>query len=183
MQVSATGNEPRETSGSAWTTDIAKGAVMAGTIAPDGGWIGRTVYDRQGEKVGKITDVYYDDRTGRPEWLTVSTGWFGTKEQVVPIAGSAADGDDIRVRYDADLIREAPAVEAGDAHLSVEEERRLYEHYGFDPDAANAALIYGDQERADEGYDFSGWSIESAPSGEAGGRRLRRGQWADPQRR
>lgn len=117
-------------------------------------WIGRTVYDRQGDKVGDITDVYYDDRTGRPEWMTVSTGWFGTKEQFVPIAGSTAHGEDIRVEFDTELIKDAPGIDADDAHLSEEEERRLYSHYGFNADATDVEDMYAGRSRADEGYEY-----------------------------
>lgn len=117
-------------------------------------WIGRTVYDRQGDKIGDITDIYYDDRTGRPEWMTVATGWFGTKEQFVPISGSAAHGDDIRVEFDKELIKDAPAMDSDDAHLSETEEQRLYRHYGFNAEATDADTVYGGRTRADEGYDY-----------------------------
>ena len=43
------------------------------------GWIGRDAYDADGDKVGEITDIYYDDVTGRPEWVAVKTGLFGMK--------------------------------------------------------------------------------------------------------
>ena len=117
-------------------------------------WIGRTVFDRNGDKVGDITDIYYDDRTGRPEWMTVATGWFGSKEQFVPISGSAAQGSDIRVDYDTDLIKHAPSVDGGEPHLSEAEERRLYSHYGFNADGTDEATLYGERSRADEGYEY-----------------------------
>lgn len=127
---------------------------MADTNRTHSDWIGRTVYDRQGDKIGDITDIYYDDRTGRPEWMTVSTGWFGTKEQFVPISGSAAHGEDIRVEFDKELIKHAPAMGSDDAHLSETEERRLYSHYGFQADATDTDTMYGGRARADEGYDY-----------------------------
>ena len=52
------------------------------------GWIGRDAYDANGDKVGEITDIYYDDVTGRPEWVAVKTGLFGMKRTFVPIHGS-----------------------------------------------------------------------------------------------
>ena len=52
------------------------------------GWIGRDAYDADGDKVGEITDIYYDDATGRPEWVAVKTGLFGMKRTFVPIHGS-----------------------------------------------------------------------------------------------
>ena len=53
------------------------------------GWIGRDAYDADGDKIGEITDIYYDDETGRPEWVAVKTGLFGTKHSFVPIHGSS----------------------------------------------------------------------------------------------
>jgi uncharacterized protein (TIGR02271 family) len=130
-------------------------------------WIGRTVYDRQGDKIGDITDIYYDDRTGRPEWMTVSAGWFGTKERFIPISGSSAHGDDIRVDFDKDLVTDAPGIDADDAHISEAEERRLYGHYGFNADAADADTTYGGRTRADEGYEYYD-RRETADSGRTG---------------
>lgn len=127
---------------------------MADETRTHANWIGRTVYDRGGDKIGDITDIYYDDRTGRPEWMTVSTGWFGTKEQFIPISGTAAHGDDLRVEFDKDLIKDAPAVDADDAHLSPAEERRLYSHYGFDAETHDVDTMYAGRDRADEGYTY-----------------------------
>ena len=48
---------------------------------------GATAYDRDGDKIGKIGEVYYDDDTDQPKWITVNTGLFGTNESFVPRAG------------------------------------------------------------------------------------------------
>ena len=45
-----------------------------------------------GEKIGKITEIYEDPQTGKPEWATVSSGLFGTKTNFVPLAGASPDG-------------------------------------------------------------------------------------------
>ena len=47
--------------------------------------IGHDVYDESGEKIGSASEVYLDDETGQPEWATVRTGLFGTKESFVPL--------------------------------------------------------------------------------------------------
>ncbi len=115
-------------------------------------WIGRTVYGANGDKIGDVSAVYADDVTGRPDWMTVSTGWFGSAEQFVPIAGTSAHGDDLTIAFDEDTVKGAPSVE-DDAHLSADEERRLYAHYGMDYDAD--PTLETDVERADEGYGYS----------------------------
>ena len=42
-------------------------------------FVGRTAVDSEGSKVGKIGKVYLDEHTGRPLWVTVATGMFGTR--------------------------------------------------------------------------------------------------------
>ena len=33
-----------------------------------------TAHDRDGTRIGPVSGVYYDDHTGRPEWVTVTVG-------------------------------------------------------------------------------------------------------------
>ncbi len=53
--------------------------------------IGSTLYGAGGEKIGNVGQVFFDDFTGRPEWVTVQTGFFGTKESFVPVAEAQVD--------------------------------------------------------------------------------------------
>jgi len=92
-------------------------------------WRGRTLYDRDGDKIGTIEDVYLDRNSGDPEWVAVKTGMFGSNMSFVPIRDASAEGDDVRVSHEKDLVKDAPNVDA-DGQLSPEEERRLYQHYG-----------------------------------------------------
>ncbi|MET9856955.1 PRC and DUF2382 domain-containing protein [Streptomyces sp. NPDC006450] len=89
-----------------------------------------TAFDADGEKIGSIGQVYRDDSTGRPEWVTVKTGWFGMKESFVPLAGARSDGRALHVPHLKAVVKDAPRVEA-DQHLDAGEERRLYLHYGL----------------------------------------------------
>jgi PRC-barrel domain len=41
--------------------------------------IGLTATDADGDKIGQVGQVYLDEGTGKPEWVTVSTGMFGTR--------------------------------------------------------------------------------------------------------
>ena len=61
--------------------------------------IGKTVYSGEGEKIGKVGQVFLDDQTGQPEFLTVNTGLFGTSESFVPVEGASINGDDVSVPY------------------------------------------------------------------------------------
>jgi uncharacterized protein (TIGR02271 family) len=109
--------------------------------------IGATAYDRDGDKIGKIGHVYYDDDTDQPKWVTVNTGFLGTSENFVPLAGAEISGDgNVTVGYDKATIKDAPHI-AEEGHLSPEDEQRLYRHYDLD---------YGDTDRVattgDSGY-------------------------------
>jgi uncharacterized protein (TIGR02271 family) len=93
-------------------------------------WIGRNAIDSSGDKIGKITEIYLDDQTGQPEWLTAKTGLFGTRSSFVPLAGAAPTGDDVQVQYTKDQVKDAPNVDE-DGHISEAEEAELYRHYGI----------------------------------------------------
>ena len=98
----------------------------------------RTALDCNYSKIGTIADVYVDNATGRPDWLAIKTGLFGTKLSFAPLTGAHVYGDDVVVRYDASLVKDAPKVEA-DGQLTADEEWDLYRHYGidFDPMTGN----------------------------------------------
>ena len=93
-------------------------------------WHRRDLIDRDGDKIGSIGDVYLDEQTGQPEWLTVKTGLFGMRESFVPTAKARAEGDTVRVPYTKSHVKDAPNVDA-DGALSTDEESRLYRHYGL----------------------------------------------------
>jgi uncharacterized protein (TIGR02271 family) len=92
-------------------------------------WKGQKVVGNDGEKLGTIDDIYLDEQTGRPEWLAIRTGLFGSKVSFVPLAEAQRRDDDIHVPYAKDLVKDAPNAEA-DGALSQDEEARLYAHYG-----------------------------------------------------
>src|SRR3954466_14413858 len=91
--------------------------------------IGKDVYDQSGEKIGSAAEVYLDDETGQPEWVTVRTGLFGTKESFVPIRDADLTDDGLRVPVSKSRVKDAPKVDA-DGHLSPQEEEELYRYYG-----------------------------------------------------
>jgi uncharacterized protein (TIGR02271 family) len=141
--------------------------------------IGSTAYDRDGDKLGKVGQVYYDDDTDQPRWITVNTGLFGTHESFVPVEGMDASGDRVTVAYDKATVKDAPNI-AEDGHLSPQEEERLYQHYGMNygtgttGDAGMATGVagggvdrdrnggYDDRSRGAVGHDTSGPTTDSA---------------------
>jgi uncharacterized protein (TIGR02271 family) len=92
--------------------------------------IGQDVYDESGEKIGSAAEVYLDDETGQPEWVTVRTGLFGTKESFVPIREADLTDDGVRVPVSKTQVKDAPKIDT-DGHLSPQEEQELYRYYGM----------------------------------------------------
>ncbi|RBY92165.1 photosystem reaction center subunit H [Blastococcus sp. TBT05-19] len=92
--------------------------------------IGQDVYDEAGEKIGSASEVYLDDETGQPEWVTVRTGLFGTKESFVPIRNADLTNDGVRVPVTKARVKDAPKIDT-DGHLSPQEEQELYRYYGL----------------------------------------------------
>jgi uncharacterized protein (TIGR02271 family) len=101
---------------------------------------GQDLIDRDGDKIGRIEEIYVDQQTGRPEWALVNTGLFGTRSTFVPLVEAAAEEAALRVPYEQALVKDAPGIEA-EGELSQDEEADLYRHYGLD---------YG-EERSDSG--------------------------------
>ncbi|MFZ2625870.1 MAG: PRC-barrel domain-containing protein [Propionibacterium sp.] len=88
------------------------------------------VVDRDGKKIGGVGQVYLDDKTGHPTWVTVKTGLFGTKENFVPLAHADIGGGRIRVPYPEATVKDAPTIDP-DRHLDADEEADLYKYYGI----------------------------------------------------
>jgi uncharacterized protein (TIGR02271 family) len=93
-------------------------------------WRGRTVIGSDGEKIGKLEEIYHDPASGQPEWALVNSGLFATKSSFVPLAGASTTGGAIQVAYSTEQVKDAPAIEP-DGELSVVEEEGLFAHYGL----------------------------------------------------
>ena len=87
-----------------------------------------TVVGPNDERIGKVGQVYLDDQTQEPNWITVRTGLFGMKEHFVPLDEAQLEGKHITVPYDKAQVLAAPTTEI-DQNLSPSEEDALYNHY------------------------------------------------------
>ena len=132
-------------------------------------WHGRTMVGSDGEKIGKISEIYEDPQTGKPEWATVSSGLFGTKSNFVPLAGASPEGEDVRAQVTKDQVKDAPGVEA-DGELSEQEEQRLFEYYSVPYTTEGSTTAQGQPDtgqrgqtdRGTEGRDVSGPETDEA---------------------
>jgi uncharacterized protein (TIGR02271 family) len=113
---------------------------------------GNDVLDRDGDKIGKLEEIFLDEHTGKPEWALVKTGLFGGRGTFVPLAQATMNGDGLQVPYEKSQVKDAPNIDA-DQQLSQQEETELYSFYG---------LEYGDSEVGGPGQDVSGPNTDSA---------------------
>jgi uncharacterized protein (TIGR02271 family) len=113
---------------------------------------GRTLIDGDGEKIGKIDELYYDAQGGQPEWALVNTGLFGTKKTFVPIRSGSASGEDLKVPVSKEQVKDAPRIDA-DQELSESEERQLFDHYGVPYTTEGSTAAAGSRTSPERGVD------------------------------
>jgi uncharacterized protein YrrD len=68
------------------------------TIINPGALIGAVVTGADGDKLGKIEDVYYDHDTDRPEWAAVKSGLFPSHVSLIPLANARQDSNGVQLR-------------------------------------------------------------------------------------
>jgi uncharacterized protein (TIGR02271 family) len=127
---------------------------------------GGNVVGADGQKIGSIGQVYVDDSTGEPSFVTVKTGLFGTAESFVPLGDATVTGGDIRVAYNKDEVKDAPRVDP-DGRITPTEEQRLYAHYGLSSrggytSGTERAGVAGTPDYGTRGYDTSGPTTDDA---------------------
>jgi uncharacterized protein (TIGR02271 family) len=100
---------------------------------------GFTAIGADGEKIGKVGQVYLNDATGQPEWVTVSTGLFGTKESFAPLYNAQPRDGEVRLAVTKQQVKDAPNIDT-DEHVGTAEIDALYQHYAgyLDPAGSQA---------------------------------------------
>jgi uncharacterized protein (TIGR02271 family) len=133
--------------------------------------VGRNVYDRGGDKIGSVGQVWAD-AAGMPTWASVNTGLFGMKETMIPLQTADLQSDRLVVPFEKSHVKDAPNVDAShNEPLSEAEVDRLYRHYGLSWDdsynayqagAAASNASYTGTTGYDTGYDTSGATTDNA---------------------
>ena len=139
------------------------------TMSDPGTMTGSPVRGSDGEKLGKIDAIYFDNDTDAPEWAAVKSGLFGGHVTLVPLAQASWNGDTLTVPFDKAALKAAPHHDP-DAAISADDEDELYRHYGITTGRSiTAADVPGSGERRDltgapgvQGRDTSGPTTDSA---------------------
>ena len=145
------------------------------------GLLNQQVLGNGGQKIGQAKHVFYDDATGRPEWVTVKTGMLSGGETFIPVREAVASEGHLKVPYSKDKIKSAPTVDIdAKGHLSAQEESRLYRFYGIDGGVAGQRPT-GQQRMGNEQRAAADQRAAGQVSGQAAGQRAAEPQAAAPQ--
>lgn len=98
-----------------------------------GALMGAPVLGPDDEKIGTVGQVFIDPSSGRANWMTVHTGWFGKAESFVPLDTAEWDHERVHINYGKDFIKDAPRIDT-DGALGHDEEDELYRYYGISRD-------------------------------------------------
>jgi sporulation protein YlmC with PRC-barrel domain len=92
-------------------------------------WHGMMLVDRDGEKIGKLQDVYVDVETDEPQFATVKEGLVGRHLTFVPLSGIRIGPHELQVPVTKEKVRTAPNIEMHGEELSQQDESALYHHF------------------------------------------------------
>ena len=90
-----------------------------------------TAYDKDGEKLGDVNEVFVDDQSGQPTFVEVNHGLFGMNSSLVPLRGHDFSGDDLKLGFSKDRIKDAPEFDS-DKPLTPEAQSDIFKHYGLE---------------------------------------------------
>mgnify|MGYP002722852333 CR=1 FL=1 len=90
-----------------------------------------TAYDKAGEKLGSVKEVFVDEQTGQPTFVEVNHGLFGMSSSLVPLRGHDFNGDDLKLAFSKDRIEGAPDFDS-DKPLTPEAQSDIFKHYNLE---------------------------------------------------
>src|SRR5919202_2828170 len=95
-------------------------------------YAGYEVYDRNGEKIGKVDDLFVDE-SERPEYIGVKRGFFGLEgTSLIPweLARVEKEGHRIEISVEKAQVKEGLSFK-DDKDITAEYEERVRSHYGL----------------------------------------------------
>jgi hypothetical protein len=107
--------------------DLPVGSPAATWTASD--WLGKVIVDRDGERIGKLHDVYVDVETDEPQFGTVKEGFIGRHLTFVPLVGVEVGPDELRAAVLKEQVKSAPDIDLHGQEMSQADESSLYHHF------------------------------------------------------
>ena len=105
-----------------------------------------TVYDNDGDKIGKVDDLFLDEND-QPEYFGVKMGFLGTRSTLIPaeIATTDEASSSITVSSDKETVKNGPAFD-DDREITPEYEDEVHSYYGLGASSGTANRgSYGDE--------------------------------------
>ena len=122
---------------------------------------GYTVYDNAGSKIGKVDDLFVDEKD-HEEYIGVKMGFLGMKSTLIPTEVVRVNESDrtIEVSESKDHVKNAPSFD-DDEDVTAEYEERIRRHFGLES-------LQGSSDRGSYGAAGAGAAGTAAASGERG---------------
>lgn len=92
-------------------------------------WLGREVFDADGEALGSLAEIYFDVDTDEPRFGVVLSGTLIHHRRFVPLVGVVVGPDAIQISATGDQVKSAPNADRAGDQLTPEDESALYHHY------------------------------------------------------
>ena len=92
-------------------------------------WHGKDLVDRDGERIGKLEDVYFDVGTDQPQFATIKEGLIGRHLTFVPLTEVTIGPDNLQVQASKAEVKGAPNLDLEGDELSQADESTLYHYY------------------------------------------------------
>ena len=133
-------------------------------------YLGYEVYDRDGDKIGKVDELFLDEND-RAEYLGVKRGFLGLEgTSLIPWEAARVNEDERRIEVSAEkeTVKNGPSYD-NDQEITPEYEERVHSHYGLGGGRQASAQqrgAYGHYYDRDEDFTSS-----AAAAGVAGGER------------
>ncbi len=106
---------------------------------------GYTVRDRDGEKIGKVDDLFLNEND-QPEYIGVKMGFLGTRSTLIPMDICTVDESQgfIEVSQPKSMVKDGPSFD-DDREITPEYENQIRSYYGLGAaDGAEDRGTYGD---------------------------------------
>ncbi len=102
-----------------------------------------TVYDNQGSKIGKVDDLFVDEKD-HEEYIGVKLGFLGRKSTLIPTEIVRVNESDrtIEVSESKDHVKDAPSFD-DDEDVTAEYEERIRSHFGLESLQGGSGGSYG----------------------------------------
>src|SRR6202044_2349199 len=97
-----------------WVADDKGGFLTDGQEAAQwdvAEWHGKMLVDRNGQKIGKLQDIYVDVETDEPQFATVKEGFLDRHLTFVPLIGIQIGPEELRVSATKEQVRSAPEID------------------------------------------------------------------------